>query len=93
MKAKEYVAAYRAAVADTTDDRVAIAALFLNLNKEALAIAMHRSGVPRPPDRVLIPLLREFDLKWRAIARELEFNPNGWREYWKSKGITWEPLL
>lgn len=89
VKAKEYIEDYRAATADGTDGRVALARMFLGLNKEALALAMQRSGVPKPPDRVLIPLLREFDLKWRAIARELDFNPNGWRDYWADREIAW----
>lgn len=91
MKAKEYIAAYRERDSSTLEQaRLAVSWLLLEMMKEALALAMHRSGVPRPPDRVLIPITREFDLKWRAVAREIDhINPNGWKEFWSKRGITW----
>lgn len=89
MKAKEYIAAYRAGL-DPEDVKSSVTWLLLEMMKEAMALGMARSGTPKPNDDILIPITREFDFKWRAIAREIDhLNPNGWREYWNKRGVTW----
>jgi hypothetical protein len=85
MKAKEYAQGYQERAA--TNELEALGWLFLTLNEEAVQVAYQRAGTHNPHDGILLPILREFDLKWRAIARECDLNPNGWRDWWASKGI------
>lgn len=87
MKATDYISAYHERLA-ASDETSALAWLFTALHQDALRIALERSGGrTQAPDRVALPVLREFDLKWRAIARALDLNPNGWRDWWLSKGV------
>jgi len=86
MKANEYVAKYKpqidAAVAEDNILQVGsvISELLVELIDEAVKTGTNRAGGNKPNDRIMGPVLREFDLKYRAIANQIEaLDTNGWR--------------
>lgn len=87
MKAREYIADVQAARETGVPEAKIIHTLLSRLLAEGRVVATRRAGSHTPHDGIMLPVLREFDLKWRAIARACDWNPNGWKEFWAEKGV------
>lgn len=89
MKAKEYVALIRKRTAEGMPEIEVITHFVSELKDETVDLANKRSNNGLVHDRLFQAVLREQDLKYRAVARSMDWNPNGWRDFWSSRGITW----
>lgn len=87
MKAKEHIGRYRQRIDDGMAEQNSMGALFKELIDDALTVAIQRSGRPRPHDRVLRVTLGEANAKWRKIAQEMDWNPDGFKVVLAEKGL------
>lgn len=84
MKAKEYIAKYRADF-ESEDEAVVDKAIFnflMEISEEGTEIAKAR-GAKR--DSAVIAILKEQNTKWNAVANAFPnlLIRNGFREYWR----------
>lgn len=90
MKAKEYVAVWRAAKDESVEDYLNCHLIICKMIDEAIEIAQKRTGDKKPGDQALLAVMVEFDRKWRAIVNQLPeagLAPNGWVQFWGAQGI------
>ena len=91
MKDKEYVANYQVEMneAKTILDLASLVAdMITELIDEAVAMGRQRSHSLEPNDRIMLPVLKELDLKYRSIANKIEqLEPNAWSTMWRDRGI------
>jgi hypothetical protein len=91
MKAKDYVRKYQVEMNEAKgilDLASLVNDLVGELVDEALAMGQARSHSLEPNDRIMLPVLKELDLKYRSIANKIEqLEPNGWSNMWRDRGI------
>ena len=91
MKAKDYVKKYQVEMNEAKgilDLASLVNDLIGELVDEALAMGQARSRSLEPNDRVMLPVLKELDLKYRSIANKIDIlEPNGWANMWRDRGV------
>lgn len=91
MKSIDYVKKYQVEINEAADLKSLysiVGQLLIEFIDESIAVGTKRAGGNKPNDRIMLPVIKEFNLKWRAIANHIEaLDPDGYINFFRDKGV------